>query len=1025
MKQRISKTWLRNHLAAIAIAHGLAIALLPGFSVSIAQQLPIRSYTVADGLPATWVGEVFQDSKGYMWFVSGMTASRFDGYRFTNYDARDELGESVYFSSMAEDRKGRLWFTTFGWAGALGNGVARLIDDPAEAASLRSRGLTATPRSNFVVYPIDDSRDSRIASQLLFDANDTLWCITDAGLYRAAASPTDNLKFEMVVPGGKVAFHSAAFGDSRGRLWFGLRNVLVEVTSDRVLKYQLPDAIGTFEINALAEDSHGRLVAVNRTKLFEFIEPSDPSQAGSWNTLPISLAPKQDLSALAFDTTDTLWIGTDRGLIKYSQGSQIVYTTAQGLNSNGVASLRLDREGNLWLGNKGGGVSKFSGEMIVSYAEADGLPDRWTSVFKDRQGRIYATTGSAGTTDIRNEKAVLIPGSEVHSYSGTELIVQDRLGDWWIGTMTGLFHSKGPKLQFRRGRKLTEADGIPEAEVRTVHEDSSGQIWVSMAEDYLYLFEPGREGHRSQAETLKAGGFTTGITKLFDDDGGPMWLISHSMLGRLISGKVTVFEPTEGLPEVRARGFFKDSRGWLWIGLRNRGVSITRNPNDEHPTFVNYTTKNGLSNDTVWTIVEDDSGRIYLGTDNGIDQFDVGTGQIRHISSRDGLAGDYVSRLIKDTNGNIWAGTNAGISRYNPLLERNNGQPPPTYLDRIAAGGEEIPLARGATHSQLTLGPSQNSLRIEFVGLSFYGQASLKYQFKLEGVDDDWSAPSEERSVNYARLASGSYRFLARAINRDGLSTAEPALIQFRVLPPIWQRWWFVTLALIVLAAGVYALYRYRVARLLEVERVRLRIASDLHDEMGSGLGSIGILSGLAAEDHLDEVERKQLARKIAVTSGELGTALGEIVWTLRPGSATLESLVYHLSERAGRLFPGPSPLFTTDFPAVWPRITLSLEVRRNLMLIALEALHNSARHARANRVVLGISPVGRKWQLWIADDGIGLSGGETNGHPGLGLTSMRRRANEIGATISWTQNGDAGTTVTILFDPCAPEGKI
>jgi signal transduction histidine kinase len=325
----------------------------------------------------------------------------------------------------------------------------------------------------------------------------------------------------------------------------------------------------------------------------------------------------------------------------------------------------------------------------------------------------------------------------------------------------------------------------------------------------------------------------------------------------------------------------------------------------------------------------------------------------------------------------------------------------------------------------MKLAPSQNNLRIEFVGLSFYGQAPLKYQYRLEGIDKEWSVPSEERSVNYARLSPGSYRFLARAINRDGISSPEPAAIEFRILPPIWQRWWFVMLSLTLVGVAVYALYRYRISRLIELERVRMRIAGDLHDEMGSGLGSIGILSGLAAEDELDEAQRKQIARKIAQTNGELGTALGEIVWTLRPGSATLEALAYHLAERGGRLFPRSGTLFSTDFPVAWPKISLSLAVRRSLLLIASESLHNAARHADASKVVLGMAAAGKRWRMWIADDGKGLPEDTSrDNQTGLGLASMKRGAEEIGADISWSCNGAPGTTVTVVFDPHAEEQR-
>lgn len=225
----------------------------------------------------------------------------------------------------------------------------------------------------------------------------------------------------------------------------------------------------------------------------------------------------------------------------------------------------------------------------------------------------------------------------------------------------------------------------------------------------------------------------------------------------------------------------------------------------------------------------------------------------------------------------------------------------------------------------------------------------------------------------------------------------------------------------LIIVALLYFAHRTRVAFLMRLARQRAQIARDLHDEMGSGLGSIGILSSLAAQGQLDEMRGRDVANKIAVTAGELSHTLTEIVWTLRPGDTSLEALAYHLSERATRLFPGEETKFAKDFPAPWPKVELSPATRRNLLLIASEALHNAARHAQARRVLLGFAPFdgGRHWRMWVADDGRGFrSDGSPPAGSGMGLTNMRRRAEEIGAEMSWTNH--AGTKVSVVFDPKA-----
>jgi len=208
--------------------------------------------------------------------------------------------------------------------------------------------------------------------------------------------------------------------------------------------------------------------------------------------------------------------------------------------------------------------------------------------------------------------------------------------------------------------------------------------------------------------------------------------------------------------------------------------------------------------------------------------------------------------------------------------------------------------------------------------------------------------------------------------------------------------------------------HRVRVAVLLRMERQRMQIAMDLHDEIGSGLGSIGILSGLLAGEYMEESRRRQLAKTIVETSGELGNALSDIVWSLRQDAATLEGLAAHIRRRASALFPEGTAELVVDFPALWPESNLPMRTRRNLLL---EALHNAARHAEATRVVLRLACEGAQWRLTVSDNGIGR---KQHGSDGMGLMAMRRRAEEIDAQLTWDWSEGSGASMSVSFDPSA-----
>jgi signal transduction histidine kinase len=198
----------------------------------------------------------------------------------------------------------------------------------------------------------------------------------------------------------------------------------------------------------------------------------------------------------------------------------------------------------------------------------------------------------------------------------------------------------------------------------------------------------------------------------------------------------------------------------------------------------------------------------------------------------------------------------------------------------------------------------------------------------------------------------------------------------------------------------------------------------DLHDEVGSGLASVGILSGVLAADALDSRERRRAAGDIAAAAEELGNALSDIVWSLDPHAATLEELASRLAEHGERLCPDGRTQFSACLPAAWPPGRLDVAVRRNVLLVGLEALHNAVRHAGATHVVLSMEPKDGWWELSVRDDGNGFaSGGPANGRRGHGLRGMRRRAEEIGARLSLRSVPDQGSAVVLLF-PLRPSRR-
>jgi signal transduction histidine kinase len=322
---------------------------------------------------------------------------------------------------------------------------------------------------------------------------------------------------------------------------------------------------------------------------------------------------------------------------------------------------------------------------------------------------------------------------------------------------------------------------------------------------------------------------------------------------------------------------------------------------------------------------------------------------------------------------------------------------------------------RGATSvAARTLAAGENTVLVEFTAPRFAAGRPVRFQYRLDGSDVDWSAPSEARSVDFARLAPGSYRLLVRAVEPEGGRASEAAEVAFTILPPVWQRWWFVAAVAAALAAAALALHRARVRRVLAMERVRRQIATDLHDDMGSGLSQVAILSEVARRGATPEAER--VLTEVADLARAMRESMGDIVWAVDPRRDRLADLLLRMRQAAFNLLESSGVRVVWNAPAAEDveRVGLAPDVRRHLLLVFKEALTNVARHAEATTVRVDLLVEYGALRLSIADDGRGFDAGRDG--EGTGLRSMRRRAEEMGAALEVESRLGAGTVVRLVL---------
>jgi len=435
-------------------------------------------------------------------------------------------------------------------------------------------------------------------------------------------------------------------------------------------------------------------------------------------------------------------------------------------------------------------------------------------------------------------------------------------------------------------------------------------------------------------------------------------------------------------------------------------------PQAEHPSFVKYTMADGLASNGVSCITEDKLGRMYFGTTRSLDRLDLETNRIRHYTKADGLASNAVRVAFRDREGALWFGTDLGISRLIPGPDPPTS-PPPILISGLRIAGDVQPIsAMGETEVLgLVLNPTQNQLSIDFVGLGFAAGESLRYQYRF--ADSEWSAPTDQRTINYASLSPGRYQFQVQAVTADGNASPAPATITFTILPPIWQRWWFVTLVALTVGLAVWFIYRYRVTRLIELERVRTRIATDLHDDIGSGLSHIALLSEVVRRrvNRDDPPVRESLAQ-IAGSSRELVDSMSDIVWAVDPRKDHLSDLTQRMRRFASEVFTARNIEFRFQESTEADDMKLGADVRRQVFLIFKESVNNIVRHSACKQADIEFM-VEHGWlTLKVSDNGKGFdSEEESDGH---GLVSMRERAKALGGDLELISDNGDGTTVRL-----------
>jgi len=678
----------------------------------------------------------------------------------------------------------------------------------------------------------------------------------------------------------------------------------------------------------------------------------------------------------------------------------------------------------------------------VTFSEADGLGhSRIHSLGEDPSGAVEVVSGDFRISRFdgrRFEQLRMRVAPNATCEWMSPCGRTDRSGGWWMLTTAGLayWQPRARLVDFDRPPTTTfgSADGLASDTAFSAFADSRGRLWVGAALGGISVLDPARGQWRtfSEREGLPEPGTLTSRANAFAEDrDGRLWVgFEGGGLARERDGRFQRFGQADGVPTSSITALYVDASGGVWFATSQAGLGRIVDPSADRLQVRRVAVAEGLGSNNVRTLVEDANGRLYAGTSRGVDRITPETGEVTRYTVSEGLASQFVTASFRDRGGALWFGTMNGLSRLEPEVDdgSGNGLPaPPVFISGIRVSGVPQPLSElgDAAPPSFELPASNNRLEVEFFAVHYDTGAPIRYQYRLEGSDADWSAPAEQRSVNFAHLAPADYSFQVRAVRPDGTPGTQAATVTFSVLKPFYATWWFLGSAGLLAAGLAVVAYRIRVAQLLRVERVRARIATDLHDDIGASLSQIAILAEVVrttGDARESDAVNRPLSR-IAETSRALVDSMSDIVWAINPEKDALSDLVHRMRRFVEDTLGAEDADVTFSAPDQAQDLRLGADVKREVFLILKESVNNIAKHAQCRAVAITLTADRRQLSLEVADDGLGFD--PAAGTDGNGVASMRRRVAGMGGRLDITSAPGRGTRIRLQLDLTRRRGRL
>ena len=966
-----------------------------------------KHFTTDNGLSHDLVHSIVKDKQGFMWFGTLNGLNRFDGFQFRTFRHLKNDSTSIPHNSIIDlvcDTSGFLWIST-------GNGICRY--DPF--------------RQNFKTIPLYNTGAAKVW-HLTIDDKGTIHVVHGGVLYNINQR---NLSVSLVKKLGHPLRDARIFNGGHGRLWL--------VNHAAVYRYDCESKREQY-VMGFDEEHRDNRVGV----MYVYTDPLGKTWFGTYNhglfyyndstrkaelvtkTTPFIISISADVE---YRENNLLWIGGGySGLNVLNTKTLQLYDMPKNLQQSWTHNggrihtfYRDSTNGILWLGTDFGiqkydpGTVRFARKMLPGTGIVGQFPSVNT-VMQDKtdtSGQTWWVCSWVGGLYKWNRKT-----DEFTSYAQklktSELfdIVQDNDGNIWIAELRGIqiFHPVTGEW------KLVDSfirDDTISTKVLQLHKDVRGNIWFSQNYDgfFKYDYKTKKIQRQNISAALKKPErvWVTGIAS--DSSGNVLVSSAHHSFRIDISGKISelLIKPSTLVKNSGGHGIAIDKKGQVWISNADKLLKLSR----DGSLLKMYGEAEGIISTWLRTIVIDRQDFLWIASDNGLHRFNPGTEQFSYFKKEDGLFTNNVpEKLSLSENDELFVGFHSAFSYTDTrkLNDRLIGVPFIfTYIQ------VEDKMLSPVNTSKVILQPHENTLMIEYAALDYSRPEKIQYAYWIEQprADTQWNVTSQ-RSLTFTNLAPGNYTLHLRVRGPNGIMSKEELTLAIKVLPKFYETWWFWGLVLVVIGGILYLFYSIRKEEQGRIEKMRDRIATDLHDDMGSTLSSIRIFSDVVKRQVGDEAQSAPLLDKISNSAAQLSENMQDIIWTIKQDNDKLEDLVTRIREFGLKLCDAKDIEFKVHISDSFRTSRLNLEQRRNLYLIFKECLNNAIKYSGCDIIQLFITQQGKHLKMVIQDNGRGFT--ETEIKKGNGLNNIYKRAKEINGNATIESGKGRGTRVDVMI---------